>query len=77
MSPLSLNFEFTSQTRSITDTSNHLFSARIREIGGNRAYYLHHDVIMSSLLAALIFIIDEFEMPWRSDEGNGGSENVI
>ena len=46
-------------------------------IGGNRAYYLHHDVIMSSLLAALIFIIDEFEMPRRSDEGNGGGENVI
>jgi len=31
---------------------------------------------MSFLLDAVIIIIDEFEMAWRTDEGGGG-ENVI
>ena len=74
MSPRSLNFEFTSQTRSVTHASSRLFSGRTRESGGNRAYYLNHDAIMSFLLDAVIVIIDEFEMPRRTDEGG---ENVI
>ena len=32
---------------------------------------MHHDVVMSSPLDAVIIVIDEFEMPLRTDEGGG------